>query len=712
MKWLTTHPTRLLTPFLGVLLFASTLALFSPSLSYELVPVDDVTYVTENMLVLTGLSPQSIRAAFSPGNATAPMYMPLLWISYMADVSLLNASPTHPWGFHFTNVLLHALTASLLFALFAVWCKKPWRAFFWAAVWAFHPLRVESVAWVTERKDVLSGLFCLLSVGCYVWANRKKSVTAIAPYLLAFMFYVCGLLVKPSIVPLFVVLLLLDVWPLRRLEFTWASQLKLPRLLIEKTPFFAAAAAIALVTVRDHHAVGALAASPLWERCLQVPIHYGFYLGKLFAPLHLGPLYPLIAFSWPRFLVALVVLLFFSLWAWKLRFHRPSMGVGWVWFLLFLAPIIGVFGPVGVHSVADRFSYLPAMGLSMALLCLWPAPAGTLRKTTLMARVLAAVLILALLCLLTLRLLPIWQNGDRLFARISHIAPHHPAIQNAQILRQLKRDGDFSKAQSALEQALTANPLDIAVVGSIALCLHEQQDAETALDFLAQHRPTAATAMGEWEFQMAMYSFLGAQYNEALAHVEQARHLLPPNDASQNNLLLLGMAAAFEKGDRANALAYARSLPPYRNHTKIALPDLFPLHAFHWDLGLRRDALAYFQSLVQTHPGRGDLLNNVAWILATAEWSPAPPAEAIEIAQRALALAPAPHPVLLDTLAVALANAGDFDTALHTAQQALTLVSDTAPHAAFRRNLLSRIVLYQHQKPYREEDTTRLWANP
>ncbi|MDY0146076.1 MAG: hypothetical protein RBS84_08850, partial [Kiritimatiellia bacterium] len=162
MKWLTTHPTRLLTPFLGVLLFASTLALFSPSLSYELVPVDDVTYVTENMLVLTGLSPQSIRAAFSPGNATAPMYMPLLWISYMADVSLLNASPTHPWGFHFTNVLLHALTASLLFALFAVWCKKPWLAFFWAAVWAFHPLRVESVAWVTERKDVLSGLFCLL----------------------------------------------------------------------------------------------------------------------------------------------------------------------------------------------------------------------------------------------------------------------------------------------------------------------------------------------------------------------------------------------------------------------------------------------------------------------------------------------------------------------------------------------------------------------
>ncbi|MDD2239901.1 MAG: hypothetical protein PHO14_00265 [Kiritimatiellae bacterium] len=674
--------------------------------------MDDVTYITENMLVLTGLSPQSIRAAFSPSTATAPMYMPLLWISYMADVTLLNASPTHPWGFHFTNVLLHALTASLLFVLFAAWCKKPWRAFFWAAVWAVHPLRVESVAWVTERKDVLSGLFCLLSVGCYVWANRKKLGTGLGPYLLAFMFYGCGLLVKPSVVPLFVVLLLLDIWPLRRLEFTGTARRQFPRLLIEKAPFFAAAAAIALATVRHHHAVGALSSSPLWERCLQVPIHYGFYLGKFLAPLHLGPLYPLIAFSWPRLFVALVVLLGFSLLAWKLRIQHPNIGVGWLWFLFFLAPIIGFFGPVGVHSVADRFTYLPAMGLSMAFLFLWPVPTGGSRKTLLMARVLAAGLIIALLGLLTLRLLPIWQNGDRLFARISYIAPHHPAIQNVQILHQLKQDGNFPKAQSALEHALATEPQSIALISSIALCLHEQQGTEAALDFLIQHRPTASTALGEWEFQMAMYSFLGAQYSQVLAHVEEARHLFPPHDAGQNNLHLLGMAAAFELGDPANALAYARSLPPYRTHTEIALADLFPLHAFHWDLGLRRDALAYFRRLIQSYPDRGDLLNNTAWILATADWSPAPPGEVVALAQRAVALAPAPHPVLLDTLAVALANAGDFDAALHTAQQALALVPETGPNTAFRRSLLSRITLYQHQHPYREETTTRLWANP
>lgn len=707
MKWLARHPTRLLPFLLGLVLFVITFALFSPSLSYELVPVDDVAYVTDNTLVLTGLSPQSVRAAFSPDNATAPMYMPLLWISYMADVTIFNASPPHPWGFHFTNVLLHALNATLLFMLLAAWCKNTWWAFFWAAVWAVHPLRVESVAWVAERKDVLAGLFCLLCVGSYVWANRKTSGARTGPYLLALTAYVCSLLVKPSVVPLPVVLLLLDIWPLRRMAFTWAARRKLPRLLLEKTPFFAAAAAIALATLRHHHAVGALSSSPLWARCLQVPIHYGFYLGTLFLPLRLGPLYPLIAFSWPRFLIALVVLLIVSLWAWKHRIQCPQAGVGWLWYLIFLAPIIGFFGPVGVHSVADRFTYLPAMGLSMALLSLWSASAGGSRLVR-MARVGAAGALLALLGVLTLRLLPIWQNGDRLFARISHIAPHHPAIQNVRILRQLKQDGDFQSAQTALELALAAPPHDIDIIGSLALCIHERQGAEAALDFLTHHRPTAAPALGEWEFQMAMFSFLGAQYDSALAHVQQARHLLPANDAVQNNLLLLGMATAFAQGNQVNALAYAQLLPPYRSLTDVALPDLFPLHAFHWNLGLRRDALAYFRRLIHSYPDRGDLLNNVAWILATAEWSPAPPAEAIEIAQRALALAPAPHPVLLDTLAVAQANAGNFAAASRTTRQALALIPDTEPHANFRRNLLLRLQQYQKQKPYREATATRL----
>ncbi len=695
---------------MGLLLFALVFGLFAPSLSYELVQVDDLAYVTHNTLVLNGLSPHALRGAFSPDNAVAPMYMPLLWISYMSDVSLFSASPSQPWGFHFTNVLLHALNAVLFFLLLQVLFKKPWRAFFFAALWAFHPLRVESVAWVAERKDVLSGLFCLLSVASYVWAHRKTTGGRLGPDLLALGFFACGLLAKPSVVPLPLVLILLDFWPLRRVEFTRASlRHSLPKRLLEKTPFFLAALAIAIAAIHGHQTAGALSHASLWARSLQVPIHYGFYLSKIFVPAQLGPLYPLIAFSWTRFLAASAILIALSIWAWKLRLRCPHVGVGWLWFLIFFAPIIGFFGPVGVHSVADRFTYLPAMGLSVALLSLGTSSADPARRKPFAAvRALAAGGVLALLGLLTLRLLPIWQNSGRLFERVAILAPDHPATRNVRILRQLKLNGDFQTAKTALEQAFAANPQDVEAMASLALCIHERQGAKAALDFLDLHRP-AASATGEWELQLALYSFLGAEYDAALRHVDLARRQLSPNDAAQNNLLLLGMAAAFEKGDAPAALAFARELPPYRSHAEIALFDLLPLHSYLWDLGLRRDALAYFRRLAQAYPARGDLLNNVAWILATAAWSPAPPAEAIALAQRAQALAPAPHPVLLDTLAVAQANAGDFGTAIQTTRQALELTPDTPPNAAFRRNLQARIDLYRRPQPYREEAATRLW---
>lgn len=710
MKPLAENPTRLLACLLGLLLFALAFALFAPSLSYELVRVDDLAYVTHHTLVLNGLSPQALRSAFSPDPAVAPMYMPLLWISYMCDVSLFNASPTHPWGFHFTNVLLHAFNSVLFFLLLHALCKKPWRAFFFAALWALHPLRVESVAWVTERKDVLSGFFCLLSVACHVWAHRGKTGGRIGPPLLSLGFFVGALLAKPSVVPLPFVLLLLDFWPLRRVEFTRTSLRRaLPKRLLEKTPFFIAALAIAFAAIHGHQTAGALSHDSLWARSLQVPIHYGFYLSKIFLPTKLGPLYPLVAFSWTRFLVAGAILIVPSVWAWKLRLRCPHVGVGWLWFLIFFTPIIGFFGPVGVHGVADRFTYLPAMGLSIALLSLGRSPADPARRKPFAAgRAMAAGGLLALLCMLTLRLLPIWRNSDRLFERIASLAPDHPATRNIRILGQLKLDGDFQSAQTALEQAFAAHPLDVELMASLALCIHERQGAEAALDFLDRHRP-AANATGEWDLQMALYSFLGAKYDSALRHVDQARRQLSPNDAAQNNLLLLGMAAAFEQGDAAAALAFARELPPYRSHAEIALLDLFPLHSYLWDLGLRRDALAYFRRLVQAHPGRGDLLNNVAWLLSTSEWSPAPPQEAIELAQRAQALAPAPHPVLLDTWAVALANANDFEKAIQATRQALELTPETPPNTAFRRNLQARIERYRLSQPYREEAATRLW---
>ena len=259
-----------------------------------------------------------------------------------------------------------------------------------------------------------------------------------------------------------------------------------------------------------------------------------------------------------------------------------------------------------------------------------------------------------------------------------------------------------------MEAALLLSPHDLNTITRIALCINEQETPAAAMEFLLNHRSDLFRE-GEWELQMATFAFLGARYDEALDYVEEARRRMPQNDSGQNNLLLLGMASAFEQGDTAKAMAYARQNPHFHNRTEIQLEDLLPLHSYHWGIFLRRDSLAYFRRLVQAYPARSDLLNNVAWILATAEWSPALPQEVLAIAERAQALAPAPHPVLLDTLAVAQANAGNFEAAGRSTEQALALVPDHPQQARFRQQLQARIDLYRNRQPYREEAAARLF---
>lgn len=692
---------------LAILLFLLVFALYSPSLRYELVAIDDIHYIRHNQLVLSGLSWANIRAAFTDFHLQ--MYAPLLWISYMLDTSCLGASPEQPWGFHFTNVLLHSLNSLILFFLLLAWCKKPWRAFFFAALWALHPLRVESVAWVTERKDVLSGLFCLLSLACYLRANREGTVRASGPFSLSLLFFVLGLLVKPSLTPIPLVLLLLDYWPLRRYGRNGANLARtVLRLLVEKIPFFIASLAASVAAIRAHQVTHSLIEVPLAKRILEVPIHYGFYLFKIIRPRNLCPLYAPVAFSWSDFWLACGLLVLPSLWLWSLRRRHPHAWVGWLWFLILLLPVSGLIR-FGAQVVADRFTYLPAIGLSIAGLSLFPSSARFLpRKVRAPLRALLAVGLLIGLGAQTGHALPIWENSQRLIAHLSAFAPHHPLILTDRAVQSVTRDGNFDDAQSALEAVLLLSPHDLGTITRIALCINEQQTPAAAMDFLRQHH-SDLFGDGEWELQMATFAFLGAHYDEALDYVEEARRRMPQNDTGQNNLLLLGMAAAFEKGDLSQALAYARQTPRYRHRTELQLEDLLPLHSFHWGIFLRRESLAFFQRLILTHPTRGDLLNNVAWLLATAEWSPASPQEVLAIAKRAHDLAQAPHPVVLDTLAAAQANCGDYDAASQTAQQALALIPDTPQQAEFRQRIQARIALYQHQQPYREEAAPRLF---
>ena len=710
----------------ALLIFILAFALFSPSLSHKLVDLDDGVYISFNTTVLEGLSPASIRHAFSPDNVTATMYMPLLWVSYMLDVEWFGSTPDQPWGFHFTNVFLHALNSILVFFLLYSFCRKPWRAFFFASLWAIHPLRVESVAWVTERKDVLSGLFSLLCLGSYLraWQNRLGSTRPIVRLSIPFLagsvfFFALGLLVKPALVPIPLVLLLLDFWPLRRLEFT-ARALRQTgfRLLLEKIPFLIVAGLAALGTIWGHHVVTGKLHVPLLARLLSIPMAYGFYLLKTVWPRGLTVLY--LPFSdwmtpnqlWMSIFLAIAGYVALTERVWNMRRKSPNALVGWLWFIVMLVPVCGIV-PIPANDVADRFSYLPAIGLSIALLH-WNPFSARFRSARRWAQPASALAILGTLAFLSLRQLPAWKDAPSQELHMLSVFPNHPTALRSVGARLIRETGDFQKADELISKALAADPGNWEVHLAKAQCMAELDNMAAAQRYLLDIEPPYSLySKIDWFRDLARYALMQGEYAEAIRYVDQLLELIPANDITQTPILLMALAAAYDQGDAELALAYARRFPPYANKTSVELLDLLPHAVFQWFGGYRRDAYAYFQRVVQTYPDRPDILNNLAWGLATASWSPADPTEVLAIANRLVALVPDRNPGILDTLAAAQANAGNYESARRTTQEALALFPPDADlnQLLLKERLASRLALYEQNQPYREDAFTRMYVS-
>jgi len=702
---------------LGLLLFCATLLLFSPALRYGLVDFDDQIYVASHPLVMEGFSAAHVWTTFS--TFQNGLYSPLLWFSYGLDAVLLGASPAAPWGFHFTNVLFHALNAALLYFLLLNFCRKPWRAFFFAALWALHPLRVESVAWVTERKDVLSGFFGLLSIGAYLHACQARtsaetcSKPRIPPYLASLLLFSLGLLVKPTLVPIPGALLLLDFWPLRRLEFTGASIRRFaPRLLAEKIPYFILAGLAAAGTSAAHQTMHGITETPWALRLLAVPVHYAFYLVRFAWPRHLSPLYPDVPPSTPWVWPAVLALAIATVWIWISRSRRPERLVGWFFFLGFLVPAIGLVR-FGVQSIADRFTYLPAMGLSIALLAVWPVQDARRQSIRRLLRALVSASVLAALAVATLRLLPAWREPAALHAHILSVFPDNASALAMRSSYLIRTAGDFQGAQAGFDRIIQSGSFNHEVLGGKARCLAALQGPAAAKVLLLQapstSNPYARQAIA-WD--VARYSLMLQQYDDAIRFATLALECLPARWEQPAYLHLLIMVAAFEKGDLSLALDHARRFPAYADRTTLEFADLLPYYLHQWTEFHRTDAYAYFQRLIAATPNQARLLNNVAWGLATAEWSPAPPKEVLTLARQVCAALPTPNPGALDTLAAAQANAGDFEAASETIRQAIHLISDTAnPEIAqWKERLQARMALYRNHRPYREDAFSRLLA--
>ncbi len=404
-----------------------TLLVYLPASRFDYLNYDDPDYVTENPHVLKGITAESVRWAFTAAHAFN--WHPVTWLSHMLDVELFGSGPAWP---HLANALLHTANALLVLVLLRQLTGQFWVSVFVAAFFALHPLRVESVAWVAERKDVLSTFFGLLTLLCYtLFAKGRSSGTQPAVqssadsaqtqrahfwYVLALLSFALGLMSKPMLVTWPFLMLLLDYWPLKRLSTNGAGTAHtLRNLVVEKLPFFALTVGSCLVTYYVQKQGAAVQTwFPVWARLENAFVSYARYLGKILWPFDLAVPYPHPG-KWPGSSVLLAMLLVFaaSAVAWVTRRTQPYVFVGWFWFAGTLVPVIGLV-QVGLQSMADRYTYFPSIGLFLALGWLvaeWVRENTKLRRATVVT---ATVLIVAL-AVRTSDQLQHWRNTETLF---------------------------------------------------------------------------------------------------------------------------------------------------------------------------------------------------------------------------------------------------------------------------------------------------------
>ena len=348
--------------FLALLLCALTFGVFSPILKQGFIRLDDQVYVTENSHVRNGINANSLEWAFT--SMEAGNWHPLTWVSHMVDCQLFGLSPR---GHHFTGVLFHSLNSALLFLFLLYQTGRRWPSLAVAALFALHPMHVESVAWVSERKDVLSTFFWILTLWSYASYshNLKRS-----RYLVTIVLFVLAILSKPMVVTLPIVMLLMDFWPLKRIG--WADgKVTLKKILIEKIPFAALTLGSCILTFLAQSRGGAVASTEqvsLSVRLANIPASYMDYCQKLLWPSHLCIFYPIHQqIDWSRTVINIVCLVAITAAAFAMRKIFPAGIVGWLYFLVTLVPVIGLV-QVGGQAMADRYSYIPSIGFFIVLI--------------------------------------------------------------------------------------------------------------------------------------------------------------------------------------------------------------------------------------------------------------------------------------------------------------------------------------------------------
>jgi protein O-mannosyl-transferase len=399
---------------IALLLFAGTLILYVSTFSSAFVNYDDPIYVSRNGRVLQGLSWNNVAWALT---ATAEAnWHPLTWVSHMADVQLFG---TNPRGHHFVSVLLHAINVVVLFLVLRRATGYPLRGAFVAALFAVHPINVECVAWVAERKSLLSMLFLLLALAAYGWYASKRSWSR---YALLVLLFALGLASKPMIVSFPILLLMWDFWPLKRIASDVHASADRPtvfRLVLEKVPLFALSAASSWITIYTQHGGGTLGSAellPLSMRIENAIYSYVAYIGKGIWPSRLAVFYPHPEGSTPtsQVLVAGLLIVGITVLAWRHRKKQGYLFSGWLWYLAAMIPMVGIV-QVGRQAMADRYAYLPFVGLF--IIAVWGC-AELFERLKLSRFAKGAIVVAVLIAYASVAFLQIsyWRNSYALFS--------------------------------------------------------------------------------------------------------------------------------------------------------------------------------------------------------------------------------------------------------------------------------------------------------
>ncbi len=597
---------------------------------------DDFLYITNNPNVKCGITRESVVWAFS--STYASNWHPVTWLSHMLDCELFGLNPLYH---HLVNLLFHVVNTLLLFWVLKRMTGAIWRSAFVAAVFALHPLHVESVAWVAERKDLLCGFFWMLTIAAYIRYAQRPSI---GRYLLVMLVFGLGLMAKPMMVTLPFVLLLLDYWPLGRFQWSWHGtnavspppdsmnicyQRQTPwRLICEKIPLFILMVASAIVTFIAQQKSGAMELSHLsvGVRIANAIVSYVGYMSKMAYPCRLAVLYPHSydsLLTWQPIVSAIVLTLLTVSIIYLARQQRHYLVVGWLWYLGTLVPVIGLI-QIGVQSMADRYTYLPSIGIF--IIVAWGvgeilAKRWYLRTGLAMS---AGIVVVALLICTRVQVRH-WRDSLTLFGRAFEVTKSNPMM--------------LDNLGSAF---VTLGKIDEAVI-----CYTEALRLEPDSPSAHQNLGTALTVQGK--------------IDEAIGHYRQALQFKADFAEARNNLaFLLGLQGNFNEAVRQ-----------YREVLKVK-PD-------------------YLQAL-----------SGISWILAT---HPDPnhrdPNQAIELAEHAAELTSYKNATVLDVLAAAYASAGRFPKAVETAQKALDL-AQSRQKKRLTEKIQNHLSLYKASKPYIE----------